>query len=95
MRVKKPTLKRKVQVYESLLHALQLNYSVAMNREAVTELLDRIDRWSYAHRCGNGQLSDAEQQRYINQCFEKLNAPLECLKNPLRDKPISPTNPEH
>ncbi len=72
-RVKKPTLKRKVEVYERLLHNIQLHYAVTCNNEELKKLLEKISTWSYAHRCGNGEYSDNEQQEYINRCFEKLD----------------------
>jgi nitrogen regulatory protein PII len=70
--MKKPTLKQKVQKYEELLHLIQLNAEVAMNAENVKKLINNVCNWSYAHRFGNGKLSEAEQQRIINISFEKL-----------------------
>ena len=72
MSTKKPTLKEKVQVYEALLHDLQLYYEVTMDSEKVKELLKRISAWSYAHRAGNGEGGEKEQQERINSAFEKL-----------------------
>ncbi len=72
---KSPTQKEKIAVYEQLLHDLQFYYSVAMRPEVVKELLNRIDSWSYAHRSGNGELSEAEQQDQINHAFWRLRRP--------------------
>ena len=68
-----PTLKEKVKVYEQLLHNIQLNAEVAMNNENVRKLIGNICRWSYAHRVGNGELSEKEQDEVINTAFYKLN----------------------
>lgn len=66
------TLEEKVSKYEDLLHLIQLNYAVAMNPENVKKLLNNIDAWSYAHRSGNGMLSDEEQQEQVDRAFDKL-----------------------
>ena len=73
MRNKKPTLREKVQKYESLLHLLQMHYAVALNSGNVKKLLDNISSWSYAHRVGNGQLSERQQNQLIRERFWKLD----------------------
>lgn len=72
MAARRVTLKQKVQVYEALLHELQMYAEVTMDPASVKEIIDRICSWSYAHRCGNGQNSDAEQQRIIDRAFHRL-----------------------
>jgi len=72
MKNKSPTLKQKVQVYEDLLHKINL-MMVASDNEGIKKLLRNIDRWSYMHRCGNGELSEKEQQELIDRAFWKLN----------------------
>ena len=69
---KKPTLRQKVEVYEHLLHQLQLYYAVVLDPTKVNKLLRNIDTWSYAHRQGNGELTEREQQQLINSAFHKL-----------------------
>lgn len=66
------TDKEKIAVYEDILHALHFAAYVTMNRERVAELLDKISAWSYAHRMGNGELTDAEVQKNIEKAFEKF-----------------------
>lgn len=61
----------KIDKYESLLHALQLNFEV-MDSERVKQLLRNISAWSYAHRSGNGMLSEDEQDNRIESAFHKL-----------------------
>jgi hypothetical protein len=65
-------LREKVEVYEKLLHKIQLNAQVIMDHEVVKDLLSNICNWSYAHRQGNGELSDGEQDELIRTQFEKL-----------------------
>lgn len=70
--VRMTTLKEKVEVYESLLHALHFASSVTMNHERVGELLGLISNWSYAHRQGNGELSCKEQMECVSRAFLKM-----------------------
>lgn len=64
--------KEKLVVYEDILHALHFARSVTMDHEKVMKLLDSIGDWSYAHRQGNGALSEKEQQELIEKAFNKL-----------------------
>ena len=59
-------------MYENLLHKIQMFYSVTMDSAKVKKLLDNISAWSYAHRSGNGMLSDDEQQERIDRAFDRL-----------------------
>lgn len=70
--MKTPTLREKVKKYEELLHLLQMYAEVCMDRENTGKLISNICSWSYAHRCGNGEYSDREQQQIINRAFYKL-----------------------
>lgn len=63
--------KEKIAVYESMFHALHFA-QVAMNPERVGRLLDSISAWSYAHRQGNGELTDEEQQKLIERSLKKM-----------------------
>ena len=42
-----------------------------MDGQKVGKLIDNINSWSYAHRCGNGEHSE-EQQAIIDKAFKKL-----------------------
>lgn len=66
------TQKEKIKVYEQLLHDLYFASQVTMNNERVGKLLMNIGRWSYSHRCGNGELSERTQNSLINESFRKL-----------------------
>ena len=71
MRYKTPKLKEKVAMYERFLHALNMGVTCVDN-DMVRELVSNADRFSYAHRRGNGELSDREQQQMINAAFWRL-----------------------
>lgn len=69
--MKNPTLKEKITQYEKLFH--QINYyNICGDDKQIRQLVWNIDNWSYAHRAGNGMLSEKEQQTQINNAFYKL-----------------------
>ena len=72
-KVRKPTQKEKIAVYEDLLHTIQMHAEVTMRPEVVKELIGRICRWSYSHRSGNGEYTEAEKQDHINSAFWRLD----------------------
>ena len=59
-------------MYESFLHLLQLNAEVTLNADGVKKLISNACSWSYAHRRGNGELTDDEQQAIIDKAFVTL-----------------------
>lgn len=69
--MKTPTLKQKVYQYESFLHKIN-EFIISCNNDGIKELIENADNWSYSHRVGNGEHSDREQQRIINNAFWKL-----------------------
>ena len=69
--MKTPTLKQKVDQYESFLHKIN-SFIVSCNNDCIKELVENADNWSYAHRSGNGEFSDRKQQQAINNAFWKL-----------------------
>jgi hypothetical protein len=66
-----PTMEDRVRVYEALLHSIQAA-RVTGEGERLYKLLGRVNNWSYAHRAGNGELSDKELQQQINRAFWAL-----------------------
>lgn len=58
-------------MYESFLHRLNM-FMTCMESAGIQELLANADRFSYAHRVGNGELSEAEQEAVIDSAFWKL-----------------------
>lgn len=69
---KNPTLKQKIEIYEKFLHNINLMLLCGKQTE-LQKLIANADSWSYAHRQGNGELSEREQQKLINAHFWKLN----------------------
>lgn len=65
-------LRHKVATYENLLHSIQLNAEVTMNDKRLRQLIGNICNWSYAHRSGNGELSECEKNERIAKAFDKL-----------------------
>jgi hypothetical protein len=64
-------MQKRISQYEDFLHAI--NYAVvAGNSERVKALIDNAFKWGYAHRAGNGEYTDEEQQRLIDKCAESL-----------------------
>jgi len=66
------TLREKVSVYEGLLHKINMAAAVTMNPERVASLIQAISDWSYAHRVGNGSLSDRQQKAAIKEAFDRI-----------------------
>jgi len=69
--MKTPTLRQKVDQYEAFLHKIN-SFMVSCNNDGIKELVENADNFSYSHRVGNGELSDREQQKLINNAFWKL-----------------------
>ena len=69
--MKTPSKDEKIAMYERYLHALSI-MCTCVDNFGVKELVTNADIWSYAHRISNGELSDEEQQRAIDNAFWKL-----------------------
>jgi hypothetical protein len=67
-----PTLKQKVEKYEQLLHYIQACHDVIMDYDRLGQLIRNICDWSYAHRRGNGTLTQRQQNKLINEAFNHL-----------------------
>ena len=69
--MKKPSKKEKIEMYESFLH--KINVAVVCGRDdIIRKLIANADNWSYAHRAGNGELTEKEQEDGIVKKFWKL-----------------------
>ena len=66
------TDERKIRCYEHVLHMIQLHAEVTMDRDKLSKVIRAVCDWSYAHRAGNGELSDEEVDEQIQKQFEKL-----------------------
>jgi hypothetical protein len=69
--MKTPSNKEKIIIYESYLHLLQLYVEMGAT-DSIGKLLRNACDWSYAHRFGNGELSENEQKELINKKFNNL-----------------------
>ena len=69
--MKTPNKNEKITMYESFLHKIN-SFIVSCNNDGIKELVENADNWSYAFRISNGELSDREQQKVINNAFWKL-----------------------
>jgi hypothetical protein len=67
-----PTMRQKIEKYETILHWIQMHAQVTMDHDKLSKLIDQICSWSYAHRSGNGEITYKEQQRRIDAAFDKL-----------------------
>lgn len=76
--MKVPTLRQKVDHYESFLHKIN-SFIVSSNNDGIKELVENADNWSYAHRRGEF-LTDKQRETIINDMFWKL------LDTPKADK---------
>ena len=68
-------------MYEAFLHKISMACT-CMDNLAIQELVQNADAFSYAHRQGNGMLTDKQQQELINSKFFKL------LDTPKADKAL-------
>jgi hypothetical protein len=64
-------IKREHKIYESVFHKIQM-CSVGFQGDKIREIVGKICDWSYAHRSGNGELSDREQQERIDSALDAL-----------------------
>ena len=61
----------RLKIYENFFH----NISIActcMQPDRLRDAVGLIDSWSYAHRCGNGELSYKEQLKCVDQVINKM-----------------------
>ena len=65
-------LKARIQKYEEFLHAINTYAAIVIDGEKVRKLIDNACSWSYAHRVGNGEYTDREQQDIIDSRFDRL-----------------------
>jgi hypothetical protein len=65
-------IETKVRVYEALFHQIQLFSAVAMNPAEMQKIIGLIDSWSYAHRRGNGEYNEDEQQALVDAAFGRM-----------------------
>lgn len=64
--------KDKIEKYEELLHKIQMCAEVTMDNEKLKRLISNICDWSYAHRAGDGVLSQKQIKKNVELKFNKL-----------------------
>jgi hypothetical protein len=64
-------LRSKIRKYEDFLHAINVAV-ITCNNEMLRKLVDNAFAWSYAHRVGNGEYSDEEQQEFVDRALDQL-----------------------
>lgn len=62
----------KIRKYEELLHQIQMCAEVTMDNEKLKRLIKNICAWSYAHRSGDGFLTEKQIKKNIKKQFNKL-----------------------
>jgi hypothetical protein len=69
--MKRPTLKEQVQVFHKIMHIANLA-QISGKTDHLSKIIGAMDLWSYAHRMGNGQFTDSQQQKIIDNAFWRL-----------------------
>lgn len=64
-------LKLKVNKYEQFLHDINM-YVTCCDNDKVRRLISNADNWSYAHRRGNGELTEAQENANVECAFDRL-----------------------
>lgn len=67
-----PSDDQKLKTYEDVLHAIHVYSQVSLDYDKLGNIHENISRWSYAHRVGNGEISEESQQILINCAFWDL-----------------------
>lgn len=65
------TNKERLKIYESFFHQINV-YCITMNNDKMQEAIGLIDRWSYAHRAGNGELSDRQVKKNVESAVRNM-----------------------
>jgi hypothetical protein len=65
-------MEKENEVFRRVFHHINTHAAITMNAEKMQEIIGAICSWSYAHRVGNGEYSDEEQQAVIDRAFDKI-----------------------
>ena len=60
----------KCKVLQNFLHKSALAFNAS--EERAKEAVNIICNWSYAHRCGNGELTEGEQESIVESNYRKM-----------------------
>jgi hypothetical protein len=67
-----PTLRQQVETFHRIMHAFSMAAAGGDNSH-VKRIVTAMDDWSYAHRVGNGALTEREQADAVCRAFWKLD----------------------
>ena len=65
------TQKERLRIYEQFMHHMSM-YVTTMKSEKIQEGVCLMDSWSYAHRCGNGELSERQQRKLVDAVVRRM-----------------------
>ena len=65
------TKANRLKIYESFFHRINL-HCLTMRSDKVADAVSLIDAWSYAHRSGNGELTDAQQKKQVEHVINRM-----------------------
>jgi hypothetical protein len=65
-------LRKENEVFHQVFHHINTHASITLNADKMQEIIGAICRWSYAHRSGNGELSNEEQQVRVDCAFDRI-----------------------
>jgi predicted NAD/FAD-binding protein len=65
------TKAERLKIYENFFHQVNV-YCITMNNEKLQDAVGLISSWSYAHRVGNGELSDSQQRKRVENVINKM-----------------------
>jgi hypothetical protein len=72
MKKTKPTLREQVQTFHAFMHIVNMECICGGMSDHIRNIMIAMDDWSYAHRRGNGEPTEREQQQMVNVAFWKL-----------------------
>lgn len=61
----------RLQIYEDFFHKMQYA-NIGCREDRIIEAVNIIFDWSYAHRQGNGEYTEEEQQAMIDRHIERM-----------------------
>lgn len=65
-------MEKENEVFKRVFHHINTHAAITMNQEKMQEIIWTICAWSYAHRYGNGELTEEQQQARIDSAFNKI-----------------------
>ncbi len=65
------TKSERLKIYESFFHKINV-HCITMNNEKIREAVSLIDKWSYAHRQGNGEPTEYQQKKMVESVIKKM-----------------------